>query len=161
MSREHVRLLTAALLPCAPLLHALLAGAPAASADEPRPEAPRVKITANVSAFRNQKGALSCRLYATGAGFPEKGPVVSEQRVDIAGKSTSCAFKDLPPGRYAVSVMHDENGNRKLDTNFLGIPTEGYGVSNNKTYAMSAPKFDESTFAVGKDDVTISITLRY
>lgn len=161
MNRAHARMIAAALLPCAPLVHALALGTPSALADEPRSEAPRVTLTAEVATFRNQRGALGCRLYATGAGFPEKGPFVAEQRVDVRGRTASCVFRDLPAGRYAVSVMHDENGNRKLDTNFLGVPTEGYGVSNNKTYALSAPKWEESTFAVGKEDVTLRIALRY
>lgn len=161
MNRDHVRLLATALLPCAPLVHALVFGAPLASAGEPRVDTARVAVTANVASFRNTRGALGCRLYATGAGFPEKGPFVAEQRVDISGRTASCTFRDLPPGRYALSVMHDENGNRKLDTNLLGIPTEGYGVSNNKTYALSPPRWDESTFAVGREDVTVAIALRY
>jgi uncharacterized protein (DUF2141 family) len=57
--------------------------------------------------------------------------------------------------------MHDENDNRKLDKNFLGLPTEGYDVSNNKTYAMSSPKWSESTFRVGARDVSLNISLMY
>jgi uncharacterized protein (DUF2141 family) len=58
--------------------------------------------------------------------------------------------------------MHDENGNRKLDKNFFGVPTEGYGVSNNHTYAMSNPTWDESKFVVesGKR-VGLGVALRY
>jgi uncharacterized protein (DUF2141 family) len=58
--------------------------------------------------------------------------------------------------------MHDENDNRKLDRNLFGVPTEGYGVSNNHTYALSSPKWDESTFVVesGKS-VGLGIALRY
>ena len=68
-------------------------------------------------------------------------------------------FKDLPPGTYAVQVMHDENENNKLDTNFLGIPTEGYGFSNNPN-VMRKAHFDEARFDVGADAATITIRLR-
>lgn len=57
--------------------------------------------------------------------------------------------------------MHDENGNGKLDKNIFGVPVEGYGVSNNKTYALSELKWSESAFMVGSEDVTLSIRLRY
>jgi uncharacterized protein (DUF2141 family) len=61
-----------------------------------------------------------------------------------------------------VAVVHDENSNGKLDKNFVGVPSEGYGVSNNKTYALSAPKWDESIFAlVPSESKTLQVKLRY
>lgn len=76
--------------------------------------------------------------------------------------TTRCVFEKLPPGTYAIAVHHDENDNRKLDTNLLGIPQEGYGVSNNHIPALSAPTWQESKFTVeaGKT-VELSIALRY
>jgi uncharacterized protein (DUF2141 family) len=44
-------------------------------------------------------------------------------------------FDELPSGACAVAVVHDENGNGRLDKNSLGIPTEGYDVPNNRTFA--------------------------
>lgn len=70
-------------------------------------------------------------------------------------------FPNVSAGIYAIAVMHDEKDNRRLDKNFLGVPTEGYGVSNNKTYAMSTPKWSESTFQVGARDVSLNISLKY
>ncbi len=67
-------------------------------------------------------------------------------------------FADLPPGEYAVRVMHDENGNGKMDSNLFGIPKEGYGASNNPK-VMRAPHFEEAAFALGEADLSISITL--
>jgi uncharacterized protein (DUF2141 family) len=140
---------------------AALAMAPAAAADEPAPRATGT-VSAVVSSLRNQKGALGCRLFKSSAGFPEASPGSVERRLPILGAAARCEFGELPPGTYAVSVMHDENDNRKLDKNFLGIPTEGYGVSNNKTHAMSSPTWDESKFTVEKGkDVTLTIRLRY
>lgn len=134
-----------------------------AAADEPAPP-PRVTstIAVNVGTFRNQEGALGCRLFSSGAGFPETSKGTVERRVAITGNEARCDFENVPPGTYAVSVMHDENDNQKLDKNFLGIPTEGYGVSNNKTHAMSTPTWEECRFVVERGkDVGLAVGLRY
>ncbi len=143
------------------LVVATLTCATVAAADEP---APRVTSTiyVNVGTFRNQKGALGCRLFAAAAGFPETSAGTIEKRVVIAGGTARCDFESVAPGTYAVSVMHDENDNRKLDKNLFGIPTEGYGVSNNRTHAMSAPTWEESKFVVERGkDVGLGVGLRY
>ena len=57
---------------------------------------------------------------------------------------------------------HDENDNKKLDKNFVGVPLEGYGVSNNIRHMMSAPEFKESSFQVnGEVDKNIKIRMGY
>ena len=65
----------------------------------------------------------------------------------------------LPPGRYALSVLQDLNGNRKLDTNFLGIPTEPSGSSNDAPARWSAPKFRDAAFTVGDAPLELKIRL--
>jgi uncharacterized protein (DUF2141 family) len=118
-------------------------------------------VTVNVGSFRNARGFLGCRLFRSPDGFPETGQDVVEIRVPITGETTECEFRNVAAGTYALSVMHDENGNRKLDKNLFGMPTEGYGVSNNKTYAMSLPKWSESKFDVRAQDIVLSIRIRY
>jgi uncharacterized protein (DUF2141 family) len=140
------------------------AGAGSTSAP-PRSVAARgapARVNVSVGTFRSTSGVLACRLYASGDGFPmdPKGGV--EQRVPVREQAASCSFAGVTPGTYAVAVVHDENDNGKLDTNFFGAPTEGYGVSNNHTYAFAAPEWEESKFDVepGKD-VGLGIVLRY
>ncbi len=65
----------------------------------------------------------------------------------------------LPPGSYALSVLQDLNGNRKLDTNFIGIPREPSGSSNDAKATFSAPKFRDAVFAVGDQPVELRIRL--
>jgi uncharacterized protein (DUF2141 family) len=131
-----------------------------ASAD--LPTAADSTVMVHVGSLRNTKGVLGCRLFRSAQGFPETSEGTVEVRVPISGAVTQCEFPNVAPGTYAVSVMHDENGNQKLDKNLFGVPTEGYGVSNNHTYAMSSPKWGESTFVVeqGKNQV-LQIQLRY
>ena len=114
-----------------------------------------------VSALRNTKGMLACRLFSDATGFPD-GEGLRTVRVAITGSQGSCVFDDVTPGTWAVAVIHDENGNGRLDKNFLGIPSEGYGVSNNRTYAMASPKWDESRFTLAvREAAVLRVSLRY
>lgn len=119
------------------------------------------QLRLEVSSFRSAKGTLNCRLFTEATSFPD-GEGARTVRVVIAGTQSTCVFDDLPPGTYAVAVVHDENGNGRLDKNFLGIPTEGYGVSNNRTYAASSPKWEESRFAITtREPLVLRVNLRY
>jgi uncharacterized protein (DUF2141 family) len=106
-----------------------------------------------------QEGELLLALYDSEAAWKGEGKRLAGHvgKPDGSG-SLKFSFEDLPPGRYAVRVMHDENGNGKLDSNMLGIPKEGYGASNNPR-VMRAPHFDEAAFEVGEQDLSISISL--
>jgi uncharacterized protein (DUF2141 family) len=119
------------------------------------------RLTVRVKTFRNTQGALACRLFRSGEGFPEAPDHSIGMVSRIVGESAECVFEGVKPGTYAVSVMHDENGNQQLDKNFLGIPKEGYGVSNNHTHALGAPNWDESKFEVAEKDLQLDIALRY
>jgi uncharacterized protein (DUF2141 family) len=82
--------------------------------------------------------------------------------VKVTGTSVRCTFENLPSGTYAVLVHHDENDNRKFDKNFLGIPLEGYGASNNRTRALRAPSWGESNFELERGKSReLTIGLRY
>jgi uncharacterized protein (DUF2141 family) len=65
----------------------------------------------------------------------------------------------LPPGRYALSLFHDLNGNRRLDTNFLGIPKEASGSSNNPPTRWGPPKFSDALVTVGDTPLDLAINL--
>lgn len=87
---------------------------------------------------------------------------VVKRDVPVAGnvRNGTVAFDmALPPGTYALSVLQDMNGNRKLDTNFIGIPTEASGSSNDAPAKWSAPKFKDAVFTVGDQPIELRITL--
>lgn len=73
----------------------------------------------------------------------------------------STVFTQLPPGRYALIVIHDENDNGLLDENFLGLPMEGYGFGNNAQGFLGAPSFDAAAINVENADVRAHIKLIY
>jgi uncharacterized protein (DUF2141 family) len=119
-------------------------------------------LTASMLNLRSQQGNVVCKLYHSEPDFPrgQRGNV--RKKVTVRGGTTRCVFNDVAPGTYAMTVIHDENDNGKLDKNLLGIPTEGYGVSNNRTYATKAPSWSECKFVVtrGKNP-ELGISLRY
>jgi uncharacterized protein (DUF2141 family) len=118
-------------------------------------------VLLEVSSFKNTRGTLNCRLFTKASDFPD-GEGILTLRTPITGTNTTCTFPNVEPGTYAVAVVHDENSNGKLDKNFVGVPSEGYGVSNNKTYALSAPKWDESIFTIApSESKTFQVKLRY
>jgi uncharacterized protein (DUF2141 family) len=81
--------------------------------------------------------------------------------VDPIQPLTTCIFHEVAPGAYMISAVHDENDNGKLDKGLFGMPKEGYGVSNNRTYALKGPDFTESVVWLGDRLNNISIRLRY
>jgi uncharacterized protein (DUF2141 family) len=78
-----------------------------------------------------------------------------------SGRTQRIAFPDLRPGLYAVVIFHDENDDSKLDKNALGLPTEGYAMSNNARGLMSAPAFRDTAVRIGDRDEVIRIKLVY
>jgi len=78
---------------------------------------------------------------------------------DINHKKSLVTFNNVPLGTYAVSIVHDENKNRKMDKNFIGIPTEDYGCSNGAKGFMGPPKWKDAKFELGDQDHTIIISL--
>lgn len=81
--------------------------------------------------------------------------------VRIKNNQAQCNFEGIPPGTYAIAVAHDENMNGKLDTNALGIPTEGYGFSNDAVGWLGAPPFSAASFSYVGGDLSLTIRLHY
>jgi uncharacterized protein (DUF2141 family) len=81
--------------------------------------------------------------------------------IKVRHTQARCDFEDIPPGRYALAVIHDENMNGKLDTKGLGIPTEGYGFSNDVKGLFGAPAFSAASFAYDGRNLDLTISLQY
>ena len=69
--------------------------------------------------------------------------------------------QDLAPGRYALSAFHDENDNGELDTNLMGIPSEGYGFGNDASAALGPPSFEAAAVDVDTASGVTALTLAY
>jgi uncharacterized protein (DUF2141 family) len=119
-------------------------------------------IHVDVVGLRNDKGQVFCALYVSAEGFPKDSQkALRRDNSSITEKKASCEFSGIERGTYAVSVFQDENSNGKLDTNFLGIPREGVGASNDARGHMGPPKFDAAQFQFSGARLDLKITINY
>jgi len=120
------------------------------------------RIQVEITGLRNNQGKVLCSLYSSSEGFPKKAEkAVARGSSDISERRAICQFTGLAPGTYAVSVFHDENSNGRLDTNFMGIPREGVGASNNAKGHFGPPKFDAAAFLYRGGRLDLKITITY
>lgn len=118
-------------------------------------------LNVEVDGLNNQKGEICFKLFSGSQGFPYSNEnALKRQCVKITDNSLTIALKNLPSSSYAVSIFHDLNGDRKLNRNSLGMPTEGYGFSNNPIVRNSPPKYEECLFLVA-GNTSIKITMKY
>jgi uncharacterized protein (DUF2141 family) len=117
-------------------------------------------LTVKVVDVRNHKGDLIFGVFKTGDGFPKEKSKSVNWQVKAAGDAVVFTAK-LPPGRYGASVLHDENRNGQMDKDALGIPVEGYGVTNNPKPAMRAATFEEALFTLPKEGKEMTISIQY
>ena len=81
--------------------------------------------------------------------------------VKVDGNSMEVTFENLPAGDYAISIIHDENENGELDSNFLGMPKEGFGFGNNAMGMFGPPSFKDAKVKVGSSATSVTVKLRY
>jgi uncharacterized protein (DUF2141 family) len=107
-------------------------------------------LTVRVHGLADERGVVECVLWAGPTGFPREtaNGVAKVTTRQVAQGEASCVFEGLATGTYAVSFIHDQNENGKMDTGLFGMPLEGYGFTRNPTPFMRAPRFDEASFLV-------------
>lgn len=111
--------------------------------------------------IRNSTGAVACALFESPVGFPTEflHSAINIMMIKIRDTQARCDFLDISPGTYALAVVHDENMDGKLGANWLGVPTEGYGFSNDARAFMSAPSFDAASFQYDGRNLDLTISL--
>jgi len=113
--------------------------------------------------IRNSTGTVDCALFESPEGFPTEvlRSATNVMVIKVRHTQARCDFEDIPPGKYALAVIHDENMNGKLDTTGLGLPTEGYGFSNDVKGLFGAPAFSAASFAYDGRNLDLTISLQY
>jgi uncharacterized protein (DUF2141 family) len=146
-------------------LAALLLPTPAARADTPATctgGTGKAPLTVSVSGMRSDKGNITITIYPDDAPhFLDGAYKLARQMVPVTLPVTTACFVLPAPGTYAVALFHDENDDHHLNTNALGIPTEGYGFSNNPTLYFGPPGLDKVRFSLHPGDNPIAIRMKY
>jgi len=131
------------------------AGAPC---DESAPET----IQVTVEKVRSSKGLITAVLYSDNPEtFLKRGARLDRIRVDAREGETTLCLHAPAAGRYSVALYHDENGNKEFDRDFLGIPSEGYGFSQNPGFRFGKPDVEETLFAIDGAPVSLRIAMLY
>jgi uncharacterized protein (DUF2141 family) len=116
-------------------------------------------LTVTVENVRQATGSIYFALFRSAENWPDGDKAEIQARIEAAAPSLSHVFHGLAPGRYALGVYHDVNGNGRLDKNFLGIPTEPYAISNNLHPVLAPPRFDDAVIDVPAAGLQITVTL--
>lgn len=130
------------------LLLALLLARAATAAD----------LTVTITNISGPGGEVRWAVFDSAEDYKADANPVLAARSRVDGDRLKVTVHDLPDGRYAIKLYHDANGNGKLDSNRLGIPTEGYGFSNNAG-RFGPPPFEKAAVAL-EDDLQITIRVR-
>lgn len=124
------------------------------------------RITAVFQGLKSRDGYLRVSLYDRADGFPNGSPVARRDFLLPALDpktpldSLSVTFDGLPPGAYAVCAFHDRDGSGRLSENFLGIPQEEWGMSNDPRPRFRAPRFEQARIGLSPMEAkTITIRL--
>ena len=103
-------------------------------------------LTISVAGLKSDRGTVLASLYASETGFAKSAGAALLSAPIPPGNAATIRFAGLAPGLYAVLLVHDENGNGRLDTGPFGIPREPYGASNDPKRRMGPPRWRDCKF---------------
>ena len=119
-------------------------------------------ILVRVEHVRSDQGLVTAVLYGDKPDdFLAKGKKLAKIRVPAKQGAVHICLIAPKPGTYALAVYHDENGNKKFDKNVVGLPIEGFGISNNPEFFLVPPNHNEAAFAVSNNQTPLAIALKY
>jgi uncharacterized protein (DUF2141 family) len=117
----------------------------------------RLEIT--VKNIKDAKGNIMVGLFTNESDFLKN--VAVGKVVKAVGKEITVVFENLKSGDYAVSVIHDENENGELDSNMIGIPSEGFAFGNNAMGTFGPPSFEKAKVTLKNKNDKQVINLKY
>jgi len=119
-------------------------------------------LLVRLSGLRSDTGLAVVSLFAGEKGFPDEvAASLTTVSVPIRAGQAEALFSEVPYGEYAVSVLHDEDGDGKMATGLLGAPREGFGFSGQPDYRFGHPDFAKTSFLLLSPHREIEIRLRY
>jgi uncharacterized protein (DUF2141 family) len=119
-------------------------------------------LSIQVEGIKNNNGMILLALFNKKDAFPqESNQAYTKRLLKISNQTVQVMLHDLPPGWYAVAVVHDENNNRVMDKNMVGIPKEGYGISNNAHKNLAPPSWEDAKIRIENEQYIARIKLKY
>ncbi|NME69761.1 DUF2141 domain-containing protein [Flammeovirga aprica] len=116
-------------------------------------------VEVTISDIASSEGNIVIGIYNKENTFPKYKEIYQGKVIPAQKGKVQCAITNLPKGEYAIAVWHDENNNNELDKNWVGIPKEKYGFSNNPDSKFGPPDFKEAAFNFNQNK-TISLTIK-
>jgi uncharacterized protein (DUF2141 family) len=110
-----------------------------------------LRLTLHITNIQDVSGRLQVGIYNNKSDFPKEGKEFKRVYIKVDGKEVKFTVQDMPPGDYAIAIYHDANTDGQCNSNFLGVPTECYGFSNNVKPFLSAPSFNATKFSLTTD----------
>lgn len=117
------------------------------------------KLQITILGIKEAKGSILVGLFDTESEFLKK--AIKAKTVKAAAGKVTVVFEDLPAGEYAISVIHDENENGEIDSNFIGIPTEGFAFGNDAMGTFGPPSFDKAKVTWNGRNLVVELKLKY
>ena len=115
------------------------------------------ELKVNIGEIAPASGQVLYAVFETADAWLDRPVAGGTLKVHATG---TAAFEvDLPPGTYAIALIHDENSNGELDTNALGLPTEAFGFSNQARARFGPPQFERAAFELPAGGVTTNISM--
>lgn len=114
-------------------------------------------LKVEVKGIKNTQALIYLTLWDKPEGFLRTAG--KKMTITAQAPSAYAVFSGLPAGEYTLAAYQDINGNKKLDSNFIGIPKEPSGLSNDAGGKFGPPTYDDAKFTVGKENLEIAITL--
>jgi uncharacterized protein (DUF2141 family) len=131
-----------------------------ASSDEPGALGTEVgKLTVVPVGLEKDAGSVMIQLASSAADFESDTVAFRSAVVKVENQRAVGVFEGVPYGEYAVKIFHDENGNEKLDTNFVGMPKEKFGFSNDALGRFGPPSYEQARFRFEAEEATIEIEM--
>ena len=119
----------------------------------------RGAVALTITGILAVKGQIKIALFNSSETWLGDHPVYNAT-VEVDSKVVTWKISDIPYGDYGIALFHDENKNGKMDKNFLGIPQEPYGFSNNMRVTFGPPSWDKSKFVVKSAITELSIEVK-
>ena len=119
-------------------------------------------VLVSVKGVRSDDGLVAALIYDSNPdNFLKNGKKLHRVRQPASSGLTTVCLPMPEPGVYAIAVFHDENANKRLDRGILGIPSEGYGFSNNPSFRLGPPELDEVLIELKGGRIEVEVDLTY